>query len=437
MVGIFCLVFLFEAGFGLYYAQSEFSKKGWTSAIDPFARGLTYIFPPGREYRFDDSYAYNRLAYSLLEKGGFYNPLGQVSAWVTPGYPLALAVVYGAFGYSFLAALLLNALCVTLAYYFLFRLSREQFGPSVAWIVLGLLALNLRISYHVGYAYSDLLFVCLLSVTVYLAHRVLSEPNLGWRWFFWLGVIAGYGTLVRPVMAPVLAVLVVVSLMQRVPWPKLLLACALAALVFCPWVIRNYIRFGRFVISTASEQSWAFVDYEAYRNFSFWDSYRVIHPAKMVPQRVVQKAQQLGETGTLSMERTSYLLERTSYLFREDFQQWRRQNLGLYLWVCAWRFKSMLMPYTADMSVRNQHISLAVWCLTFPPAVAAGFWLWRNKFYWITWALVGALSVLPALLGVDMYLRYQLPGQLLLSVPAGFFFHSVYEQARRRAATEV
>ena len=50
VVAVFCSIFLFEAGFGLYYAHSEFVKKGYHEAFDPFARGVRYLIPPGQEY---------------------------------------------------------------------------------------------------------------------------------------------------------------------------------------------------------------------------------------------------------------------------------------------------------------------------------------------------------------------------------------------------
>jgi hypothetical protein len=114
-------------------------------------------------------------------------------------------------------------------------------------------------------------------------------------------------------------------------------------------------------------------------------------------------------------------MEHCSFLFRNEFNSWRKQNRPLYYWLVAWRFKALLVPYAADMLARDKVMAFLLWCLTFPPAALAGFFLRREKFYWLILLLGLGMFVLPCLFTVDAHLRYQLPGQPYLTVSAGCF----------------
>jgi hypothetical protein len=217
-------------------------------------------------------------------------------------------------------------------------------------------------------------------------------------------------------MIPVGAALTVIFLVERVPLCKIAVFLAFLCVVFGSWLVRNYVQFGRLVVSTSS--NWAFMveDYDAYRPYSFLSSYRLLMKKQTPAEQMHDEAQALHEKDLRYMEDDSFL-------FREQFDSWRKQNRPLYYWVVAWRFKALLMPYAADMSARDKVVALLLWCLTFPPAVMAGFLLRREKFYWIILLLGLGMFVLPCLFTVDAHLRYQLPGQLYLTVPAGYFWY--------------
>ncbi|HUJ71159.1 MAG TPA: glycosyltransferase family 39 protein [Verrucomicrobiae bacterium] len=411
---MFSLIFLFECTFAFGYEWSQYKKYGgYPYAIYPLARGASYITPPDDRTPCQDCCAYNFMASSLLEKHGFYNPSGQASAWYTPGYPIVLAILYGIFGYAFLPVLIFNALCLTLAYYFLFRLAWRLFDFGCALMCLVLLVCNLRAGYHIAYVLTDSLFFLFCAGTLYLTYLIWIGERRGWSTFAALGAAFGYGSLVRPVMLPLILLLAVILLVRGVGWRKVLTCVACAGLVFGLWVGRNYHVFGRFVISTSSDYWLVEEDRDAYRTLSFWEPYKLITYTIPPRDRFGEKAISRGENDLLFMESTSYL-------FREDYSDWCRRNFRFYLWICAWRLKALLSPFTAVMSFRNKVFSTALWAVTMVPGLAAGLFLYKRGFYWVMILTASGLLALPVLWTVDTQLRYQIPAQLILTVPAAW-----------------
>jgi hypothetical protein len=170
------------------------------------------------------------------------------------------------------------------------------------------------------------------------------------------------------------------------------------------------------VVSTNSESSAMAEDREAYRSYSFFHTYQLVLKRQTPSEQLHDEALALHEQDLRYMEDHAFLA-------RDQFNTWRKQNRSYYYWLIAWRFKALLMPYTTDMSTRDKVVAFVLWCLTFPPAALAGFFLRREKFYWIILLLVLGMFALPSLYLVDAHLRYQLPGQLYLTVPAGYFWY--------------
>jgi len=66
--------------FSIAFMHVNLRKEKQTSYIKSIsANGYHYIVPKGKALEFGDSDAYNKLAYSLIEKGDFYNPINQKS----------------------------------------------------------------------------------------------------------------------------------------------------------------------------------------------------------------------------------------------------------------------------------------------------------------------------------------------------------------------
>jgi 4-amino-4-deoxy-L-arabinose transferase-like glycosyltransferase len=391
--------------------------------MNPFSHDLAYLLPSSMDWHFDPV-MYSYMAYSLIEKGGFYNPSGEVSAWYTPGFPLALAVLYKVFGYSLWPVLMFQAFCITASFYILFQLCGELFNQSVAWILLALLVVNIRFTLLVGVALTEPLFFLIISALLrgVLAGIRRAEHPLGSCVL--LGLMAGYGTLVRPVLLFPIAAIALVFFVSRIPLSRIAVFLLVASLPMAAWLGRNYLRFGRLVSSTGTDYWLTWEDWEAYRQCSFFGTYGMVFRTPQPPTAIREEAARRGETDFIYMERTSFLC-------RDAFLKWQNNNRRFYAWLVGWRFKSLLMPYTTHSKTLGKLINAVLWTLTILPGLLAVFFLYRERFYWVILLMVGALLVLPALYTVDQYLRYQLPAQLFLTIPAACFWYRCYRRIAR------
>lgn len=414
---VFVFVFVFEVCAGLFLVWRLWYQHP-NQAMNPFSHGLAYLLPSSMDWHFDPV-MYSYMAYSLIEKGGFYNPSGEASAWYTPGFPLALTVLYKLFGYSLWPVLIFQALCVTLSFYILFRLSRELFNQSVAWVLLVLLVANIRFTLLVGWAFTEPLFLLIISALLYGVYLEIRRTKHSFHSCVLLGLLAGYGALVRPVLLLPIAAIAAVFLMYRIPLSRITVFLLVASLPIAVWVGRNYLRFGRLVISTSHEYFLTWENYEAYRQYTFFDTYRMTFRTPQPPAEIREEAIRRGETDLIYMERTSFLC-------REAFLKWQNNNMRFYSWLVGWRFKALLMPYTAHSKAMGKLINTVLWTLTILPGVLAAFFLYRERFYWVILLMASAMLVLPAFYTVDQYLRYQLPTQLFLTVPAAYFWYRCF-----------
>lgn len=419
---IFLLVFAYELCFGFGYAVLRYSEIDHGGISDLHARGKAYVAPlssSGLHYAesdYWDSSAYNYMAYSLIEKRGFFNPAGFASAWYTPGYPIILAILYGICGYWLVPVVCFNALCLALSFYFLFRLAREWLGMPAAWITLALSLVNLRASRTVPFVTTEPLFFFLVSAVAYLAYLLLTGRTRSWGVVLLLGAAAGYAVLVRPVMLPAIVPLAIVLMARRLAPGKICVFLAVVVLCFGGWLLRNQLVLGRPIISTNSDYYLVKEDRDAYRGLSFFDNYRVINKRGSRMTEFQEEARVLGEDDFQYMERSSWL-------FRRRFAEWCSQNFCFYIWLCAWRLKAILLPFTADMRFYNQLIATVLWLAAFLPGLLAAAVLYRKKYYWLLVSVAMGLLAMPVFFSVDPHLRYQMPTQLLLSVPAAYFWY--------------
>jgi len=111
--------------------------------------------------------------------------------------------------------------------------------------------------------------------------------------------------------------------------------------------------------------------------------------------------------------------------------RWKEVNFSLYARLCLWRLKSMFLATTEDMSGRNKMISTVLWFLIMVPSMIGLFWFYRDARVLIAWAIALPLSILPALVVLDSYLRYQLPVQLILTPVAAMFWSRMLDSLKK------
>jgi len=242
-----------------------------------------YRVRPGHD-NFEFGWEMGRIARSIAQGHGFSSPYdGDTgpSAWEPPLYPYLMAGVFRLFGiYSHRSAwvlLTINSLLATLNSIPIFLIARKTFGERVANWSAYAWALNPYVWYWSIHWLWDTTFTPLILTSIFLlaielanlkvplacaeqGRRVspkmtdveTNQRESDWRLWAWFGVLYGIGALANPTMLTFLPFCGLWIWRQRCRrgLPSLggvVLSSLLFFAVLSPWIIRNYMVFGRFV----------------------------------------------------------------------------------------------------------------------------------------------------------------------------------------------
>ena len=221
-----------------------------------------------------DSREYVALARNLAQHQTFSRdsvPPYRPEIFRTPAYPLLLAGSFIVHRSSFIVLALVVQLLLSLATVWLtWKLALElELTPKAAAVAALLVALSPNLAFLSSKLISETLFTPLLLVCLLLLNRFRLAgriPDL-----IAAGVCSGLLVLTRPIATffPLLLAAYVLFLKgtvparglspvhsaRRVPLGAPLVLLAAASVVVAPWVIRNGVKTGRYIISTASEHN--------------------------------------------------------------------------------------------------------------------------------------------------------------------------------------
>jgi 4-amino-4-deoxy-L-arabinose transferase-like glycosyltransferase len=215
-----------------------------------FALGATaYTLTYGKTFKAPsgDGIAYERSAVQLLQKG-FYGYKSKVpNAYMSPGYPLFLAAIYGASGHTWsgrprylLDAIQILIACTTIIAVFL--IGRRLFGDWVGLVAAALVALYPPTTIATNLWLTETISTALVAWFTYIVLIAYDDDRA--RWWAVAGALLGLGVLIRPGFLPIAAAPFAVRFLwgKRAGLLRPLVGFAVAfALVMSPWVIRNMI----------------------------------------------------------------------------------------------------------------------------------------------------------------------------------------------------
>ena len=205
-----------------------------------------------------DAIGYHQLAINLIDRGVF--SLNTDAPFLpdavrTPGYPLFMAALYAVFGREprmvLLAQVIVDSMTAVLVAQLAGRLS--QSARATLWAG-GLYALN-----PLCWRYSAELYVeSLLAGMVALVFVLLASlERLSARRVIGLALVTGTAILFKPAVwvLPIIIVTVLTASMGRRTLRQAFLFGAVCALVLAPWLVRNWLIFGRPMISQVFENN--------------------------------------------------------------------------------------------------------------------------------------------------------------------------------------
>lgn len=230
-----------------------------------FTRGLVLLlFLPKAPsvWLFDQASELRSLAQSILHGQGLSSPFGGntgPSAFLAPGYPAIIALVFRLFGYathnSAIAILCLQALFGVGTVLALMLAARIAFGDKVAKMTGIFWAISPPLLWLPTIFWETSLSIMLLTATLAAAFTCVHSPTIGR--YVALGSIAGFSLLVNPSLVTILLILLIWVLYKNYQDFTILnlnvlnlssfLPLAVCFLIFIPWPIRNEVSMQAFI----------------------------------------------------------------------------------------------------------------------------------------------------------------------------------------------
>ncbi|MBI1745121.1 MAG: glycosyltransferase family 39 protein [Acidobacteria bacterium] len=231
-----------------------------------------------------------RVAAALVEGRGFSSPFQEPTgptAWLTPGYPALLAVIFKGFGTysqtSAMVALALNSLLAALTCWVCCRLGKIIFGTNVGLGSAAFLAFYPPSIWHaINTIWDTTLFaLAVLFLVLYLYRMALNPTDVASAG---AGALMGALLLINPAILPFYFLVLVWLWLQhegvvRKKLRSLCIILVLMATVVSPWMLRNYYALGRLVLKSNIA-----LELKRGNNLQAWQTWRTrdwesVHPS--------------------------------------------------------------------------------------------------------------------------------------------------------------
>jgi len=181
----------------------------------------------------------------------------------TPGYPLLIAAVYGAFGDHRKALMIVQAIILSVTAVLVFAIVMKIASPPYAMAAAILYLMDLNSHYMSLLVMTETFFTFLLTASIFILVSVIKHPLRLSLMLPAAGFLLGYAILVRPIAVffPLIFLVVLgihfagrrVSPAGTVAWCFLFL---LPVIALCgTWMVRNHARTGTWEISTIGSKS--------------------------------------------------------------------------------------------------------------------------------------------------------------------------------------
>lgn len=200
-----------------------------------------------------DSFLYDAFAKSIAAGNGYAFPNGDITVYWPVGTSAIYAVLYQLFGVSHLPIVILNVLIGVFIVWLSYAIALRYLGQKSAQIAAILVACWPILIEFTTILASELIFILFVLAAVYSWGTKTLNPFL--RAVIW-GALVCAATYVRPTALPLLALLPALAWLaeghMRACITSFCIATLSAALLFSPWVYRNYQHFGEFVLVSAN-----------------------------------------------------------------------------------------------------------------------------------------------------------------------------------------
>lgn len=197
-----------------------------------------------------DSDMYNIFAKRIAAGNGYTFSQSGATAYWPVGTSAFYALIFYFFGSSntviIITNILLGTATVYICYKYTMKVWRNEKLALLSAAAIGLWPLLIQFTTVIA---SEPLFIFLMLLSLYVWEILKDRPFL--QAVVW-GILIALLTYIRTVALPILILLPTLTLLEKKQYKKyiasILISVSAASLVFAPWVYRNYLAYGSFVL---------------------------------------------------------------------------------------------------------------------------------------------------------------------------------------------
>lgn len=206
----------------------------------------------------NDDVKYIRSGQILLTEHKFvYRNPQQPTAFIAPGLPMLIAMVFSIFGTGMkgiLAFKIVQALIGTGSVALLYYLGKKIFDFRVGLLAAVVYSIEPSAIRNCGYVLTETMFTFLVLLLALTSLKALESHKV--KHFMLLGVVWALSSLVRPSIGMYFGVVFIAMFFYKYEFGEVIKLSVITSLMFVavmsPWWIRNYMQFDRFIPFTAS-----------------------------------------------------------------------------------------------------------------------------------------------------------------------------------------
>jgi 4-amino-4-deoxy-L-arabinose transferase-like glycosyltransferase len=219
---------------------------------------LYFLFTVPQPPLIHDAHNYDVMARQFLEKGFLGYASAKPNAYVTPGYPLFLALIYAISGYSEESPLMLvriiQVIISVLTIFLLYLLAKETAGRRTALLTAFFASIYLVSIWVPTLILTEALYTFFFILYLYIQMAALNRKSMPLN--FAAGIILALAVLVRPLIAPLIILPYVyyyIKERDRFYIKSFFINAAGFVIVMLPWWIRNLASLNRPIIFATQE----------------------------------------------------------------------------------------------------------------------------------------------------------------------------------------
>jgi 4-amino-4-deoxy-L-arabinose transferase-like glycosyltransferase len=205
----------------------------------------------------NDDVKYIRSAWHLLDTGKLiYNDVNEPTVYIMPGLPYVITFFMSLFGRlsGIVVFRIFQVLLQLFSIYLMFFIGRKAVGSRPAAIACVIDVLYIPEFYAPTLILTESIFKFLVLLLIYVSIYAVEEKKA--VYYTLGGIVWGIACLFRPTIAAYPAVILIMWIIKKYSFKDMvkyaLITTSIFCAIMCPWWIRNYKTFHRFIPTTLS-----------------------------------------------------------------------------------------------------------------------------------------------------------------------------------------